>query len=467
MITHISIDGFKSFRGFKMEFTPFTVIAGLNASGKSNLFDALELLSRLATLNLRDAFPERRGSVTELFTLVEGDTYLSHIDFKVEMLVSRRVKDNWGQEADIKSPRLRYELRIERGRNVHGFEELFVAHEKLSKIPTAEDSWSKHYLPRHAAALWKSTQAGGSAKPFIETEPREGVPTIYIRQDGRQGGKATPANAINQTVLAGTNSVDFPHVFAAKEEMRSWQFMQLNPDDLRKPTVQDAKMSYYLSHSGANLAAALYRIKTADPDAMIGISRQLMRFLPEFVGVDVVNDEANKQFIVRLKNKDGKEFSSRVLSEGTLRLLALMVIQADPEYQGLLCFEEPENGIHPMRIPQMARLLLHLTTDFEEADAPLRQAIVNTHSPLLVREMLQVASPQSVSVWLSKMHTLVTTFEDRRVQMKCSTVNRVSLDPQTHLDVPGAAFTIADLTQYLATINESVESASIHITTPH
>jgi len=70
MITNIKIDGFKSFRNFEMEFSPFTVIAGLNASGKSNLFDALELLSRLAEYSLRDAFPERRGTVSELFTLI-------------------------------------------------------------------------------------------------------------------------------------------------------------------------------------------------------------------------------------------------------------------------------------------------------------------------------------------------------------------------------------------------------------
>lgn len=43
------INGFKSFHNFEMMFTPFTVIAGINASGKSNLFDALELLSAIAS----------------------------------------------------------------------------------------------------------------------------------------------------------------------------------------------------------------------------------------------------------------------------------------------------------------------------------------------------------------------------------------------------------------------------------
>src|SRR5438552_19136524 len=48
MITQIEIDGFKTFKDFKVELAPFQVIVGPNGSGKSNLFDALHLLSRLA-----------------------------------------------------------------------------------------------------------------------------------------------------------------------------------------------------------------------------------------------------------------------------------------------------------------------------------------------------------------------------------------------------------------------------------
>ena len=112
MITKIEIDGFKSFRNFSMEFTPFTVVAGINASGKSNLFDALELLSRLSTMSLRDAFPETRGTVNELFTLIDGENYMNKMSFAVELLVNRKIKDNWGIDDIVKSPRMRYELTI-------------------------------------------------------------------------------------------------------------------------------------------------------------------------------------------------------------------------------------------------------------------------------------------------------------------------------------------------------------------
>ena len=51
VITQIEIDGFKTFKDFKVELAPFQVIVGPNGSGKSNLFDALHLLARLAPIS--------------------------------------------------------------------------------------------------------------------------------------------------------------------------------------------------------------------------------------------------------------------------------------------------------------------------------------------------------------------------------------------------------------------------------
>lgn len=99
MITKIEISGFKSFSGFSLEFTPFTLIAGTNASGKSNLFDALKLLSNLAFSDLRTAFsfPEQRGSIDELFSLYSKEKTISTMSFAVELLVNRKIQDNWGE----------------------------------------------------------------------------------------------------------------------------------------------------------------------------------------------------------------------------------------------------------------------------------------------------------------------------------------------------------------------------------
>ena len=457
MITKIEINGFKSFRNFQMDFTPFTIVAGINASGKSNLFDALELLSRLAQYSLREAFIKNRGSAEELFSII-GNQECNLMEFAVEMLVRRTIKDNWGIEKEIKSPRLRYELHIERIHKTGGYEELKVTHESLELIKTQNDRWAKVFIPKEKIFIWKSTQHGGS-KPFIQSKEINGVRSIYLRQDSGMGGKHSPANTINQTVLSAVNSNDFPHVFAAKMEMVNWKFMQLNPEVLREPTRKGPQMSDMITHNGGNLAAALFRIKNQDSEyTLTEISRELIRFLPEYVAVDVLNEEENRQFIIKLKNKEGEIFSSRVLSEGTLRLLSLIILQFDNEHKGLLCFEEPENGIHPMRIRQIADLLYNLSADYENENYSLRQVIVNTHSPILIKVLLQWSTNNNVSIWLSKMRTEVFSFNGRRVKMRATKMSIVSNSGEKDLfwkdcDPRSAA----ELAEYLSIVKDSNE----------
>lgn len=458
MITKIEIDGFKSFYKFSMEFTPLTVIAGTNASGKSNLFDALRLLSRLAGSDLKTAFSDRllRGDRDELFMQYADHKSVGKMTFAVEMLVSRTVTDNWGGEATIKTPRLRYELEIEKKRNERGFEDLLVTREELSKISTEKDTWSKRFLTHKNKALWKSTGSGGSGKPYIYTENTNEIPTIRIRQDGGQGGKAAPANSINQTVLGNITSVDFPHILAAKKEMLSWNFMQLNPEILREPTRQDTGFRDTIGHSGEYLAAALYRIREEDAYNLVLISRKLSSFLPDFKQVDVVDDAANKQFVIKLTNSNGEVFSSRVLSEGTLRILTLCILLYDNRHQGLLCFEEPENGIHPYRIRSMVQLLKDLAGDFLDPDISLRQVVVNTHSPALLKTMAHNSSTK-MSIWFSKLSTILTSIDGVRANLRISKMVPLTTDLQLPFTDADIKMTIAEAAWYLESKEDDKE----------
>lgn len=150
MLTRIKINGFKSFHNFDMYFTPFTVIAGANASGKSNLFDALRLLSALAESdNLKKAFKEQRGEFTELFTQYGEGQYANRIDFEVEMLVNKTVTDSWGGKEELKYTRLRYILKIKRFVNSIGIEDLAVIYEHLENLKHKDDEWIKIIAAEH------------------------------------------------------------------------------------------------------------------------------------------------------------------------------------------------------------------------------------------------------------------------------------------------------------------------------
>ncbi len=161
MITRIKIDGFKSFYNFEMEFTPFTVLAGVNASGKSNLFDALQLLSRLAEVDLKTAFSEQRGDPSELFTQYGENAYAPEMRFEVEMLVNRKIRDNWGGESELKYTRLKYELKIKRITNPRGFDDLVVINEHLENLRHNEDKWIEKHIEKEKRIHWRPKVESG------------------------------------------------------------------------------------------------------------------------------------------------------------------------------------------------------------------------------------------------------------------------------------------------------------------
>lgn len=383
MITKIEIDGFKTFADFKLELGPFQVIVGMNGAGKSNLFDALRLLSRLVDTDLRTAFQDLRGEAGELFRLLPNGQPTSTMKLAVELFVNSHVEDSWGAKADLRFTRLRYEVHIERRADERGLQRLYVTREMLVPIARSNDTWIKRYLGKDLNS-WLPSVTGGRSSPFISTRSdKSGHTTIALHQDGRSGKQSSVAEEIERTRLSGVNNTEFPHAFAVREELRSWRLLQLNPEVLRQPTPMLAPTM--VAPDGSYLPNTLARMQSEDPFVLNDISRDLANLVPGITEVHIEEDTARELYLVRAQMADGNVFSSRVLSDGTLRLLALLTLKDDPQHQGVLCFEEPENGVHLFRLGQMARLLRELATDFqdpEQPEAPLRQLLVNTHSPV-------------------------------------------------------------------------------------
>lgn len=456
MITYIKINGFKSFHDFEMVFTPLTIIAGTNAAGKSNLFDALRLLSRLAEVDkIHTAFrEEQRGEMHELFTQYDNDDCAPIMEFVVEMLVNRNITDAWGASEELKYTRLHYELKIRHFINSNGLEDLEVIHESLNTIKHKEDQWIK-IIPKEYLEIWRpKVGTGKRGVPYIYTDIQNDMPVVLVPQDGTHGNKRSIIlKHATRTVLSSFDSVDFPHILAAKEEMKSWRFLQLNPEDLRQPTSKKTGEDT-ISFSGKNLASTLFRIKQQDPYSLVEISRKLNQFIPNYTDVIVKDDVENKQYIIYLKGEDGKEYSSRVLSEGTLRILTLCILEQDEKHTGLLCFEEPENGIHPFRIKTMVNLLKDLTTDFTDETLPLRQIIVNTHSQILVRYIQNWETDKNVSLHFAQMRTRVQELNGKKQKAKVTVILPVEKDGQLTLNIsePDRKLSLQTVAEYLSSL---------------
>src|SRR5205807_943169 len=126
MITRIEIDGFKSLREFAVDLEPLTVFIGPNSAGKSNILDALALLSRLSSMSIDDAFKQGRGRAIDQFTRRGGEAGTT-IRFAVEVFAPGPDEEPAALEA--LPNRYRYELTIERSALSSGAERLSVSHE--------------------------------------------------------------------------------------------------------------------------------------------------------------------------------------------------------------------------------------------------------------------------------------------------------------------------------------------------
>ena len=390
MLTRIELDGFKSFENFGMDVGPLTVILGPNASGKSNLFDAIRLLSRLADTDLRTAVTDLRGEPHELFRRHSDGSPGEAMAFAVEVLLAPEVRDQWGATVQLKHTRVRYEVRIERRRDARGIERLVTTWEEAAPILASADRWrpsGKKPAPQFKRAFMRYSRR----TPWLSTVDSQGVTSFEIRQDLR-AGRQRPADAAEATVLSSITSAEFPHLYALREELRSWRFLQLDPAALREPSPAIGPEE--LDSDGRNLARVLARIKAEtrtekrSSGALADISADLTDIIPSVVDLDVVEDKRSQEYRVDLSMRDRQPFSSRVVSDGTLRVLALLTLMHDPRQRGLVCFEEPENGVHPFRLKSLIARLRDLATDPASAevdrDDPLAQLLVNSHSPVLL-----------------------------------------------------------------------------------
>jgi hypothetical protein len=319
------------------------------------------------------------------------------MSFGVEVLLEPRVRDPWGQEVDLLHTRLRYDVTIERHKDARGIERLVITREEARALSRSEDRWLSRAEPQGVVPVVSDafreqfmSYAKHRRNPFLETGEKDGKPSFEIHQDIR-AGRVRPAEAAEATVLSSMGSAEFPHLYALREELRSWRFLQLDPATLRRPSPTIAPE--VLEPDGSNLATVLARIQAETRTderprgALTDIAADLGELIAGVNGLAVEEDERNREYRVSVALRDGLPFSSRVVSDGTLRVLALLTMLHDPKHGGLICFEEPENGVHPMRLRRLIQRLRDLVTDPSGAEPPaepLTQILMNSHSPVVL-----------------------------------------------------------------------------------
>ena len=413
MLTRLKITGFKNLVDVDVRFGPFTCIAGANGAGKSNLFDAIMFLSALADNPLFDAAKAvrdeggRASDIRNLFHCV-GENHAAKMTFEAEMIVPERGIDDLGQEAKAKITFLRYLLTI--GFRTDSFSRsggLELLYEELSHINLG--TASQNILFPHKTAAWRYSAVKGrrSGGAFISTHGEGKERIIELHTDGEGGGRPRLILSANmaRTVLSTVNTAENPTALMAKREMQSWRRLRLEPSALRKPDELSAQTM--LGADGSHLAATLYNVARMESCSgsrsavsesanlrqsriYAGLSARLAEFMDDAREITVDHDEKRELLTVMLSKEDGTQHPARSLSDGTLRFLAIALLELDRESTGLFCLEEPENGINPDRIRMLTDILQEIAVDVctpVGPDNPLRQVIINTHSPAVIAQV--------------------------------------------------------------------------------
>ena len=357
MLRRLQVRGFKSLADVTVEFPRLSVLFGPNSAGKSNLLDAIQALSRIATnRTLRDALDGRmlRGYAFELFALPQGG--VSELLESSEAQCSIEADLTVHQGGNGRETRYRYGV------------DIGIRYRSGALANQSE------YL----SAL--SIDGEPKGRPAIEVTDGH----LSVRRQSGGGRTRIERKGLNYAILSDARfaSPAYSSMELTRNELHGWRAYYLDPRVGMRAEMPPMDVTD-IGVSGQHIVPFLYKLKGERPGHFEAVRRTVRSMIPSISTLDVDLDARGMlQFFIR---QDGIEVPSRIVSEGTLRVLALCALSVNPWNGTLLAIEEPENGVHPRRVELIARMLTSLALDQG------RQVVVSTHSPLFCDAVLKEA----------------------------------------------------------------------------
>ena len=359
MILSLQATNFKSFAEEynRAEFGGLSLLIGTNASGKSNIRDALRFIHGIS-----------RG-----YTLAEiiGEKYVEGgvLQWKG---IRGGVRETVRRNGEPKSTRFTI---------------------KVTTRLLAEDGGGFAYYSI-TVDVGDKNRAPSIVGEYLEVDPNRkrsfeqkgpaasGQFEVYIRRDSARKALG-PARLLRDDRPAVTQLPERSDCFEdVKRECRAFlktissvRFLDLDPNSLRRPSIPGQTI---LGDKGENLSSVLQSICTNE-----GSKAALIEWTRELTPLDVVDlrfPEVSLEGRVQLQivEAGGREISAESASDGTLRFLAFAAALLGTDPARTYFFEELENGIHPNR----AHLLIGLLRTATKSGKI--QVIGTTHSPALL-----------------------------------------------------------------------------------
>jgi len=371
MISLIEALNYRSLRYVRQPLSPFQILIGPNGSGKTALLDVPSFLAQLIELGLelaiggddRLAIPLRATNACQLLWKQQGQLFELAVECPIP--ATEQV--------------CRYELAIDAVASS-------IVAENLLVIPRGD------HKPRPPLDVFPSPRTIPST---ILVNPHGSLPTGWTKVIGRnQPARATfSAETSNwqttRKIQAGRTALaslpDDPERFPVACWFRDRLIGQmhrhvLSGEHMRLPCSFARQRGF--REDGSNLPWVLHRLQQ-NPARFAQWLAHLQEALPEVRSFSTVFNEEDDRRYLTAHTTDDVALPSWLLSDGTLRLLALTMLAYLEDLNGSYLIEEPENGIHPKALESVFQSLSSVCN---------AQMFCATHSPAL----LSLARPEQL-----------------------------------------------------------------------
>jgi predicted ATPase len=348
-IKYLKLTNFKSFANAEICFTPFTLMVGANAAGKSNLRDAIRFLYAISRgYSLDEAMNGKREGGVRVWSGIRGGSAEICRHGQSAFTLSVGIGD------------YSYSITIEFTGNAPKpklvSESLDGPDGRLFRTKATAQTPKDHI----EVVLVADGKHGGQIKPIQRNDTALGeVPRILDDRGGADDNAAT--------ILKGIQCLH--------DVLGAVRFSQFSPDAMCTPSVRGETK---LGRRGENLSTALQEV-CKNSKRRERIASWLRRLTPMDVGDFEFSVDKSGRVVLNVVERNGCRTSAESVSDGTLRFLAILVAMASPDHGQIFFIEEIDSGIHPSRFQYLLDILL-AQTDHGRANI-----IATTHSSALLR----------------------------------------------------------------------------------
>jgi len=378
-ILELHVEGFRSLKNVTWKPGDLNVVIGPNASGKSNLLKALEMLSVAAEGRL-GPYVQSSGGMGSL--LWDGSSK------QISLSVVVAADDNPFIEIGEGDPYLFYDLSL--ARIQHGY---WIMNETLVENEVAEDD-SIVPIKTLTRKMSKATILGNNGNETEIAAPSD------FASDEAVISLARRPYVMRQSANSLRRVLSDCHVYTCLD-VRTDSPVRQAPVTRNETQVEV---------SGLNLINVLHTLYTSNRDFKNDVNRAMSAAFGADYDELVFPPADDQRIQLRVRWKSLKrELSAADLSDGMLRFLYLISILANPEQRSLIAIDEPEIGLHPNMLPIIA--------EFAVAASKRTQVILTTHSAQLLDafKVTDTLPTITVALW-EDGETKLTTLEAAELQ---------------------------------------------------